>query len=136
MRELGPEAPHPNFKCFKKPGWKGVDYLFRLLFLLLLVTAGYKKAKRETSHNKVFFEIVTVCNNGRARYQLDLAQDKKYQVTKEFLTAVCQLPEKYKEKDYFKFIENWGTVSILTFFFYGYILVKYISLLPEVPALR
>ena len=70
---------------------------------------------QETSTNKnVFFENKRVYNNGRARYQLDLARAKKYSVTEDFAAAVCSLPETYEQEDYLRFIENWGTVSEMT----------------------
>ena len=61
----------------------------------------------------MFFERKKVCNNGRARYQVDLAQATKSPVSKEFATAVCRLPVKYDKNAYFRFTENWGTVSML-----------------------
>ena len=69
-----------------------------------------------TTKHKVFFEKIEVCNNGEARYQLDLAQVEKYSVTKDFAAAVCSLPEEYDQGDYRKFIDEWGTVSVLTTF--------------------
>ena len=73
--------------------------------------------KKETTNNqKVFFEKKKVCNNGTARYQLDLARAEKYSVTKDFAAAVCSLPEEYDQGAYRKFIDNWGTVSVLTTF--------------------
>ena len=62
------------------------------------------------SHN-VFFEEKTVCNLGRARYELNLAELKGYPVTQDFAAAVCELPKEYDENKYITFIEEWGTVS-------------------------
>lgn len=73
--------------------------------------------EKETSNNhKVFFEKKEVCNNGVARYQLDKAQFEGYSVTEDFAAAVCRLPEKYDPGAYSRFIDNWGTVSVLTMF--------------------
>jgi len=57
-----------------------------------------------------------VYNNGAARYQLDLARVEKYSVTKDFAASVCRLPEEYDQGGYRRFIDNWGTVSVLTTF--------------------
>ena len=43
---------------------------------------------------------------------MDLARVKKYSVSEDFAAAVCILPEEYNQQAYFKFIENWGTVSV------------------------
>ncbi len=89
-------------------------------FSFFLVTTGYEKVNKETTTNKnVFFENKKVCNNGRARYQLDLARAKKYSVTEDFAAAVCALPETYNKQDYLRFVENWGTVSVLNLLFAG-----------------
>ena len=81
---------------------------------LLRVCVGYQKMKKETSdYHKVFFEEIEVCNNGTARYLLDLARTEKYQVTRDFAAAVCNLPVTYQQSYYVSFIENWGTVSML-----------------------
>lgn len=72
---------------------------------------------KETSNNhKVFFEKKEVCNNGAARYQLDKARVERYSVTEDFAAAVCRLPEEYDPGAYRRFIDNWGTVSVLTTF--------------------
>lgn len=65
------------------------------------------------SEKNVFFEKKKVCNRGRARYQLDLAQSTNWPVSREFAIAACKLPAKYDREAYMKFIENWGTVSVL-----------------------
>ena len=72
--------------------------------------------KETTNYHKVFFEKKEVCNMGVARYQLDLARVEKYSVTKDFAAAVCSLPKKYDQGAYRRFIDNWGTVSVLTTF--------------------
>ena len=81
--------------------------LFSFFPFFFLAIAGYEKVDKETSTNKnVFFENKKVCNNGRARYQLDLARAKNYSVTDDFAAAVCSLPETYEQEDYLRFIEN------------------------------
>ena len=71
--------------------------------------------QKETSeYHNVFYEEKKVCNRGRVRFQYDLALQKNYPVTKEFASAVCSLPAKYNERKYLKFIEEWGTVSVLS----------------------
>ena len=71
--------------------------------------------EEETKKNhKVFFEKKEVCNKGTGRYQLSLARVEKYSVTKEFAAAVCRLPEVYDQGAYSRFIDKWGTVSVLT----------------------
>ncbi|XP_068755958.1 uncharacterized protein [Montipora capricornis] len=78
------------------------------------LSTSYEKMKKETTNNhKVFFEKKKVCNNGTARYQLDLARAEKYSVTKDFAAAVCSLPEEYDKGAYRKFIDNWGTHIVL-----------------------
>ena len=72
--------------------------------------------KETTKKQKVFFEKKEVCNMGTARYQLSLARVEKYSVTKEFAAAVCRLPEEYNQGAYSRFIDKWGTVSVLTVF--------------------
>ena len=79
---------------------------------------GYKKVDEQTSKNrKVFYEKKAVCNNGRARYQLALTQQKNFSVTGEFAASVCNLPQTYNKMAYFRFIEKWGTVGGLIRFF-------------------
>ncbi|KAL9961596.1 hypothetical protein ACROYT_G030565 [Oculina patagonica] len=78
------------------------------------LSARYEKVNKETTTNKnVFFENKKVCNNGRARYQLDLARAKNYSVTEDFAAAVCALPETFEQQDYLRFVENWGTDIVL-----------------------
>ena len=73
--------------------------------------------EKETKKNKkVFFEKKEVCNMGTARYQLSLARVEKSSVTKEFAASVCRLPEEYNQGAYRRFIDKWGTVSVLTVF--------------------
>ena len=77
--------------------------------------------EQETTKNqKVFFEKKEVCNMGTARYQLSLARVEKYPVTKEFAASVCRLPEEYDQGAYSRFIDKWGTVSVLTVFSLGF----------------
>ena len=87
------------------------------LCIRFLAIVDYEKMERKTTKNhKVFFEKKEVCNNGTARYQLDLARVEKYSVTKEFAASVCRLPEEYDGAAYRRFIDKWGTVSVLTTF--------------------
>ncbi|XP_068755959.1 uncharacterized protein [Montipora capricornis] len=87
------------------------DGLWSVAFSL---SSSYQKMEEETTtEHKVFFEKIEVCNNGEARYQLDLAQVEKYSVTKDFAAAVCGLPEEYDQGDYRKFIDEWGTHVVL-----------------------
>ncbi len=105
----------PNV-CVTKMKCVMVSMFNKFLALFFLVTAGYEKVNKETTTKKnVFFENKKVCNNGRARYQLDLARAKNYSVTEDFAAAVCALPETYEQDDYLRFVENWGTVSVLNF---------------------
>ena len=74
------------------------------------MTAGYEKVDEETSQNKkVFFEKIKICNNGTARYLVDKAKRERFPVTEDFAAAVCSLPETFKRRPYFRFIESWGT---------------------------
>lgn len=73
--------------------------------------------KGTTNNHKVFFEKKEVCNNGAARYLLDLARVEKYSVTKDFAAAVCRLPEQYDQGAYRGFIDNWGTVRCADYVF-------------------
>ena len=73
---------------------------------------GFEKVKKDTSKfHKVYYEEKSVCNRGRARYQYDLAQKRKFPVSHELAAAVCGLPATYSESAYMGFIERWGTVS-------------------------
>lgn len=95
--------------------WKQVlcNSFFPLSFSLVIV--GYGEIKKETTKKeKVFFEKKKVCNDGTARYLLELAQVDKYSVTNAFAAAVCRLPKAYDQGAYRRFIDNWGTVSMLT----------------------
>ena len=78
--------------------------------------------KETTKNKKVFFEKKEVCNMGTARYQLSLARVEKSSVTKEFATSVCRLPEEYNQGAYRRFIDKWGTVSVLTVLSLGFCL--------------
>lgn len=78
--------------------------------------------KETTKNHKVFFEKKEVCNMGTARYQLSLARVEKSSVTKEFAASVCRLPEEYDQGAYSRFIDKWGTVSVLTVFSLGFCL--------------
>ena len=78
--------------------------------------------KETTEKQKVFFEKKEVCNKGTARYQLSLARVEKYSVTKEFAASVCRLPKEYDQGAYSRFIDKWGTVSVLTVFSLGFCL--------------
>lgn len=72
--------------------------------------------KKETSvSKKVFFEEKKVCNLGTARYKTDEAKVSKFTVTNDFAAAVRNLPEEYNQGRYLKFIDDWGTVSVLQF---------------------
>jgi len=62
-----------------------------------------------TRKHTVFFEKKKVCNEGTARYLLELAKVHKYSVTEAFAAAVCQLPQAYNQADYRRFIDSWGT---------------------------
>ena len=65
-------------------------------------TAGYQQVEKETSkYHNVFYEEKKVCNRGRVLLQWKM---KKCTVSKDFASAVCKLPEKYKYR---------GTVSVL-----------------------
>ena len=91
------------------------------LCLRFLAIAGYEKMEEETKKKKkVFIEKKEVCNMGTARYQLSLARVEKYPVTKEFAASVCRLPEEYDQVAYSRFIDKWGTVSVLTVFSLGF----------------
>jgi len=79
-----------------------------------LAIVDYGSIKHETTReHKVFFEKKKVCNEGTARYLLELAQVDKYSVTEAFAAAVCRLPKVYDQRAYRIFIDSWGTVSIL-----------------------
>ena len=43
--------------------------------------------KETSTYNNVFYEEKSVCNRGRARYQLDLAPIKKFPVSEDFAAA-------------------------------------------------
>ncbi|KAM7438653.1 hypothetical protein ABFA07_011865 [Porites harrisoni] len=74
------------------------------------LSSNFEKMTKETStYNNVFYEEKSVCNRGRARYQLDLAPIKKFPVSEDFAAAVCGLPDQYSERTYYQFIERWGT---------------------------
>ncbi|KAL9963063.1 hypothetical protein ACROYT_G032229 [Oculina patagonica] len=74
----------------------------------------FEQASSDTQSSKnVYFETKEVCNKGRARYQLGLAQETEWPVTREFAAAACKLPAKYDQRAYMKFIENWGTHIVL-----------------------
>ncbi|XP_078383252.1 uncharacterized protein LOC144665838 [Oculina patagonica] len=78
------------------------------------LSTRYDNVNKETKTKKnVFFENKKVCNNGRARYQLGLARANNFSVTEEFASAVCALPETYKQEDYLRFIDDWGTDIVL-----------------------
>ena len=69
--------------------------------------------KKETSkYHNVFREEKHVCNKGRARYQLNSVRVKKFPVSEDFGATICALPGSYNEKEYFDFLEDWGTVSL------------------------
>ena len=77
---------------------------------------GFEKVKKETSdHHNVFYEEKRVCNKGRARYQLNSVRVKKFPVSEDFAATICALPGSYNEKEYFDFLEDWGTVSLSKF---------------------
>ena len=85
---------------------------------------------------KVFIEKKEVCNMGTARYQLSLARVEKSSVTKEFAASVCRLPEEYNQGAYRRFIDKWGTVSVLTVFGFGFCLDNLLIIRPfRVPKL-
>ena len=97
--------------------WKQLYVTLFCLLSFILVIAVYGSIKKETTSNhKVFFEKKKVCNEGKARYLLELAKVHKYSVTEAFAAAVCQLPEVYNQADYSRFIDIWGTVSMLLCF--------------------
>lgn len=94
--------------------------LFKFAFSL---SKRSEDVRNETSKtNSVFSDEKTVHNFGRARYQYQLAKDRKYPVSEEFADAVCNLPHKYighknwnsiltdgKYLQYMSFIDEWGT---------------------------
>ena len=93
--------------------------------------------EQETTINKkVFFEKKEVCYMGTARYRLSLARVENSPVTKEFTASVCRLPEEYNQGAYRRFIDKWGTVSVLTVFGLGFCLDNLLIIRPfRVPKL-
>ena len=78
----------------------------------LVLPPEFEEMHEQTAKfHKVFFEEKSICNLGRARYKLDLAELKGYPVKEDFAAAVCALPTEYDENKYITFIDHWGTVS-------------------------
>jgi len=86
------------------------DYDAGLWNVAFSLSSNYGSIKHETTReHKVFFEKKKVCNEGTARYLLELAQVDKYSVTEAFAAAVCRLPKVYDQRAYRIFIDSWGT---------------------------
>ena len=56
-----------------------------------------------------------VCNIGKAYYYLDTALNNDYSISDEFYYAVKNLPASYNIPAYLSFIQQWGTVSNLSY---------------------
>ena len=70
-------------------------------------------SEQVSKNHYVFSQEKTICNRGRARYKLESARVEKFPVAEDFANAVCLLPNVYDEAPYKKFIDDWGTVSLL-----------------------
>ena len=73
---------------------------------------GFLRAKNETSlEHQVFQDEQQVCNLGHVRFAEELSDWLNVTVTDSFASAVCQLPQKYSQREYMDFLDSWGTVS-------------------------
>ena len=73
---------------------------------------------RETTENQrsVVVQKTRICNYGQARYKLAsaLSGASGYSLTEEFKNAIRLLPSTYTEQNYMRFLDDWGTVSLLS----------------------
>jgi hypothetical protein len=75
--------------------------------------SGYNAVVHQLSPplNYVFQDYTTECDMGHARLRTHLAASDHMSVSREFASAVCELPVNYQLPNYMKLIEEWGTVS-------------------------
>ena len=66
-----------------------------------------------------------MCSEGFATYKTADVQNNDFTVTKEFATAVCQLPQTYDIVQYIKFLETWGTVCKFPSYNVNFVYPKY-----------
>ncbi|XP_038049832.1 uncharacterized protein LOC119723332 [Patiria miniata] len=80
--------------------------------------SGYEFSKSEkyvvTSQSTnvrhhVFFDEVTTCNFGRARYVTELAFTDRFPLSRDFVASACALPTTFDLVEYMRFLDTWGT---------------------------
>lgn len=75
---------------------------------------GYGHVSSTFNKDKtVVADRTIVCLNGAARFRTDIAKREGNAVTDNFITHVKNLPDQANYEDYMKFINKYGTVSIV-----------------------
>ena len=92
--------------------------IFRLHIIITLALyynlIGYSAISQSTDvGHHVFFDDVTVCNLGRARYVDELALADRFPLSRDFVADACALPATFDPVEYMRFLDTWGTVSII-----------------------
>ncbi|XP_033637903.1 uncharacterized protein LOC117298694 [Asterias rubens] len=71
---------------------------------------GYSAISQSTDvGHHVFFDDVTVCNLGRARYVDELALADRFPLSRDFVADACALPATFDPVEYMRFLDTWGT---------------------------
>ena len=75
--------------------------------------SGYQSVKSQTrNYRKVFLDKTAHCHVGVARYMMEsVPYSKKFGVSRQFYHAFLGLPKRGKVSSYYKFLDQWGTVS-------------------------
>lgn len=78
--------------------------------------AGMQQASETTEKRRsVVVQKTKICNYGQARYELAnaLSGVDGYDLTKDFKNTIRLLPSTYSADQYTRFLDDWGTVSII-----------------------
>lgn len=75
----------------------------------------FQSKEIDLSHDKVYQDTTTTCKYENVKYNVALAALSNFTVTKEFATAVCQLPFNLtgSEANYYSLFDTWGTVGLV-----------------------
>ena len=89
-----------------------VSYIIIIYFTTY--NEDYKRIEKSTTelHN-VYFDKAAHCYVSEQTYKVDnIPYEKGYGVTEEFYNVFKKLPAQFTT-DYYRFLDDWGTVSII-----------------------
>ena len=87
------------------------------MYAYLIITGMGKVESQTKDQKRIIIQKSKICNYGRARYLYEnaVAREPGYTLSRSFQNSInYQLPLRYNERAYMEFIDNWGTVAILS----------------------